>query len=132
MASASKPPVVTSSAVETTMFEKGSGLVELKAVEQMIPLYEAQAEIAELLVKSTSAICAAIGAQPIPLADLPILTTLQLVMVSGLSPASRPALVAPCWRTAGGAGSPGDWIRGSSAGYAKPRASIGPGSWRDR
>src|SRR5205823_4276158 len=28
--------------------------------------------------------CAAIGAQPIPLADLPILTTLQLVMVSGI------------------------------------------------
>src|SRR5689334_6687072 len=44
----------------------------------------AQTEIAELLVKSTSAICAAIGAQPIPLADLPILTTLQLVMVSGI------------------------------------------------
>jgi uncharacterized protein (DUF697 family) len=44
----------------------------------------AQAEIAELLVKSTTAICAAIGAQPIPLADLPILTTLQLVMVSGI------------------------------------------------
>ena len=45
---------------------------------------EAQLEIAELLVKSTSAICAAIGAQPIPLADLPVLTTLQLVMVSGI------------------------------------------------
>lgn len=44
----------------------------------------AQAEIAEMLVKSTSAICAAIGAQPIPLADLPVLTTLQLVMVSGI------------------------------------------------
>ena len=44
----------------------------------------AQAELAEMLVKSTSAICAAIGAQPIPLADLPILTTLQLVMVSGI------------------------------------------------
>ena len=44
----------------------------------------AQSEIAELLVKSTSAICAAIGAQPIPLADLPVLTTLQLVMVSGI------------------------------------------------
>jgi len=41
-------------------------------------------QIAEMLVKSTSAICAAIGAQPIPLADLPILTTLQLVMVSGI------------------------------------------------
>jgi uncharacterized protein len=45
---------------------------------------ESQREIAQLLIKSTSAICAAIGAQPIPLADLPILTTLQLVMVSGI------------------------------------------------
>jgi uncharacterized protein (DUF697 family) len=45
---------------------------------------QAQAEIAQILVKSTSAICTAIGAQPIPLADLPILTTLQLAMVSGI------------------------------------------------
>lgn len=45
---------------------------------------EAQGQIAEMLVKSTSAICTAVGAQPIPLADLPILTTLQLVMVSGI------------------------------------------------
>jgi len=43
-----------------------------------------QIEIGQLLVKSTTAICAAIGAQPIPLADLPILTMLQLVMVSGI------------------------------------------------
>jgi uncharacterized protein (DUF697 family) len=43
-----------------------------------------QGEIAQTLVKSTSAICAAIGAQPIPLADLPILTALQLLMVSGI------------------------------------------------
>jgi uncharacterized protein (DUF697 family) len=45
---------------------------------------ETQREVAQILVKSTTAICAAIGAQPIPLADLPILTTLQLVMVSGI------------------------------------------------
>jgi uncharacterized protein (DUF697 family) len=43
-----------------------------------------QTEIAQTLVKSTTAICAAIGAQPIPLADLPVLTALQLVMVSGV------------------------------------------------
>jgi len=43
-----------------------------------------QEEIGQLLVKSTTAMCTAIGAQPIPLADLPILTTLQLVMVSGI------------------------------------------------
>lgn len=45
---------------------------------------QAQTQIAQTLVKSTSAICTAVGAQPIPLADLPILTTLQLVMVSGI------------------------------------------------
>jgi uncharacterized protein (DUF697 family) len=45
---------------------------------------EAQHHVVQLLVKSTTAICTAIGAQPIPLADLPILTTLQLVMVSGI------------------------------------------------
>jgi uncharacterized protein len=44
----------------------------------------AQTEVAQVLLKSTTAICTAIGAQPIPLADLPILTTLQLVMVSGV------------------------------------------------
>jgi uncharacterized protein (DUF697 family) len=44
----------------------------------------AQGEIAQTLVKSTTAICAAIGAQPIPLADLPILTALQLAMVAGI------------------------------------------------
>ena len=43
-----------------------------------------QGEIAQTLVKSNTAICAAIGAQPIPLADLPILTALQLAMVSGI------------------------------------------------
>jgi uncharacterized protein (DUF697 family) len=43
-----------------------------------------QADIAQILVKSTTAMCTAIGAQPIPLADLPILTTLQLMMVSGI------------------------------------------------
>nr|MDQ6939750.1 hypothetical protein [Verrucomicrobiota bacterium] len=45
---------------------------------------EAQREIAQQLIKSTTAICGAVGMQPIPLADLPILTTLQLVMISGI------------------------------------------------
>jgi uncharacterized protein (DUF697 family) len=45
---------------------------------------EAQREVAQLLTKSTTAVCTAIGAQPIPLADLPILTSLQLMMVSGI------------------------------------------------
>ena len=37
-----------------------------------------------MLIKSTTAICTAIGAQPIPLADMPILTSLQVMMVSGI------------------------------------------------
>ena len=45
---------------------------------------QAQREVAQLLVKSTTAVSAAIGAQPIPLADLPILTSLQLTMISGI------------------------------------------------
>lgn len=45
---------------------------------------EAQHHVAQMLIKSTTAICAAIGAQPIPLADMPVLTSLQVVMVSGI------------------------------------------------
>ncbi len=45
---------------------------------------EAQQHVAQMLIKSTTAICTAIGAQPIPLADLPILTSLQVMMVSGI------------------------------------------------
>jgi uncharacterized protein (DUF697 family) len=45
---------------------------------------DAQHHVAQMLVKSTTAICTAIGAQPIPLADMPILTSLQVVMVSGI------------------------------------------------
>jgi uncharacterized protein (DUF697 family) len=45
---------------------------------------EAQHHVAQMLIRSTSAICAAIGAQPIPLADLPVLTSLQIMMVSGI------------------------------------------------
>jgi uncharacterized protein (DUF697 family) len=45
---------------------------------------KAQHDVAQVLIKSTAAICTAVGTQPIPLADMPILTTLQLVMVSGI------------------------------------------------
>src|SRR5204862_948102 len=44
---------------------------------------EAQHHVAQMLIKSTTAICTAIGAQPIPLADMPILTALRVVMVYG-------------------------------------------------
>jgi uncharacterized protein (DUF697 family) len=41
----------------------------------------AQAEIATSLLKSFTAVCGVIGVQPIPLADMPILTTLQTLLV---------------------------------------------------
>lgn len=43
---------------------------------------KAQAEIAGSLLKSFTAVCGVIGLQPIPLADMPILTALQTLMVS--------------------------------------------------
>src|SRR5205823_6168745 len=45
---------------------------------------EVQRETAQVVIKSMSAITGAIGAQPIPLADLPILTGLQAAMVAGI------------------------------------------------
>ena len=44
----------------------------------------AQMEIAALLTRSATAVCTAVGAQPIPLADFPVLTSLQVLMVSGI------------------------------------------------
>jgi uncharacterized protein (DUF697 family) len=43
---------------------------------------EAQSEIAGSLLKSFTAVCGVIGLQPIPLADMPILTTLQSFLVA--------------------------------------------------
>lgn len=43
-----------------------------------------QSEIAAIVVRSFTAICGAIGAQPIPLADFPILTSLQAMMVASV------------------------------------------------
>lgn len=45
---------------------------------------EAQHEIASTLIRSVSGLCGVIGTQPIPLADLPVLTSLQVAMVSGV------------------------------------------------
>jgi uncharacterized protein (DUF697 family) len=43
-----------------------------------------QKQIAQVVIKSVTAICTAIGTQPIPLADFPILTSLQATMVAGI------------------------------------------------
>ena len=43
-----------------------------------------QKQIAQVVIKSVTAICTAIGAQPIPLADFPILTSLQATLVAAI------------------------------------------------
>ena len=45
---------------------------------------EFQRDVASALTKSVAAICGAVGTQPIPLADFPILTRLQAAMVAGI------------------------------------------------
>jgi uncharacterized protein (DUF697 family) len=80
------PAETSSSSREQLMSILGRALPKQARIE-MVRLSgdrEQQREVAQVLVKSTSAMCAAIGAQPIPLADLPILTSLQLMMVSGI------------------------------------------------
>jgi uncharacterized protein (DUF697 family) len=46
---------------------------------------ELQRQIAGVLIRSLTAICGAVGAQPIPLADFPILTSLQATMVGSVA-----------------------------------------------
>lgn len=43
-----------------------------------------QEKIAQTLNKSVTAICTAIGTQPIPIADFPVLTALQVMLVAGI------------------------------------------------
>jgi uncharacterized protein (DUF697 family) len=45
---------------------------------------QVQKDLANRLVRAVTAISAAVGAQPIPLADFPILTSLQFMMVAGV------------------------------------------------
>ena len=45
---------------------------------------ELQKQIAQIVIKSVTAICTAVAAQPIPLADFPILTSLQAAMVASI------------------------------------------------
>lgn len=45
---------------------------------------EVQRELAQVVTRSVTAITGAIGAQPIPLADFPIITSLQVAMVAGV------------------------------------------------
>ena len=51
---------------------------------RLVKAKKTQMDVAQRLIRSVTTICAAVGAQPIPLADFPILTALQLAMVSGL------------------------------------------------
>ncbi len=59
----------------------GEAQVELA---RLVRAKEIQLEIANHLVRSMTTVCAAIGFQPIPFADFPVLATLQFAMVSGI------------------------------------------------
>lgn len=60
----------------------GPAQLEMARVSQIRSL---QHQIAGVVVKSVTAICGAVGAQPIPLADFPILTSLQASMVASIA-----------------------------------------------
>jgi uncharacterized protein (DUF697 family) len=60
----------------------GAAQLEMARISQIRSL---QHQIAGVVVKSVTAICGAIGAQPIPLADFPILTSLQASMVASIA-----------------------------------------------
>jgi uncharacterized protein (DUF697 family) len=51
---------------------------------RLVKAKKVQLEIAQHLVRSLTTVCAAIGVQPIPFADFPILTAIQVAMVSGI------------------------------------------------
>ncbi|MBV8375462.1 MAG: DUF697 domain-containing protein [Verrucomicrobia bacterium] len=51
---------------------------------RLVGAKKVQLETAQHLVHSLSTVCGAIGVQPIPFADFPILTALQFAMVSGI------------------------------------------------
>jgi uncharacterized protein (DUF697 family) len=53
-------------------------------IARLVGAKKVQLEIANHLVRSMTTVCAAIGLQPIPFADFPILTALQFAMVSGI------------------------------------------------
>lgn len=60
----------------------GAAQLEMARISQIRSL---QHQIAGVVVKSVTAICGAVGAQPIPLADFPILTSLQASMVGSIA-----------------------------------------------
>ena len=51
---------------------------------RLVGAKKVQLETAQHLVRSLTTVCAAIGVQPIPFADFPILTAVQFAMVSGI------------------------------------------------
>ncbi|HTD15600.1 MAG TPA: hypothetical protein VK673_10490, partial [Chthoniobacterales bacterium] len=51
---------------------------------RLVAAKKIQLEIAHRLLRSVTTICAAVGVQPIPFADFPVLTALQFAMVSGI------------------------------------------------
>lgn len=61
------------------LFEEGQLQAARESGDRVVRL-----EMARKLVKSSSALSAAIGTQPLPLADFPFLTTAQMLMIGGI------------------------------------------------
>jgi uncharacterized protein (DUF697 family) len=61
------------------LFAHGQLEAARRSTDQAVKL-----EAADRLVKTASAICTTVGIEPIPLADFPILTSIQVLMVSGI------------------------------------------------
>src|SRR5258708_19807732 len=51
---------------------------------RLLGVKELQRELSMRLVRSATAICAAVGAQPLPLADFPVLTTIPFAILAAL------------------------------------------------
>ena len=51
---------------------------------RLVGAKKVQLEVAQNLVRSLTTVCGAIGVQPIPFSDFPILTAIQFAMVSGI------------------------------------------------
>jgi len=82
--------------LDTASIERGSAEHLAQVISEELPeearlemarlcgVREVQLKIAQTLIKAVTAMCATIGVQPIPFADYPILTALQIMMISGI------------------------------------------------
>jgi uncharacterized protein (DUF697 family) len=81
-------------AVKVPQNLRGPMLLHLKTLKELIegeleaarksPHIEAKLEVAKKIITTSTAACTTVGVEPIPLADFPILTTVQVLMVASI------------------------------------------------